>query len=271
MPVDEPRRCRGKAVSIEGLSARLGNKDVLTAVDLELEQGEWLNVIGANGAGKTTLLRCILGSVAYKGRIEVTGLGEDGALSRARMIAYVPQVPVIPPGMTVIDYVLLGRTPHRGAFAADSEHDLSVAANVLGRLDLHGFSGREVNTLSGGERQRVVMARALAQQTPILLLDEPTTALDLGHQQDVLNLIDDLRHERSLTVLATLHDLTLAARYGERIAVLAGGEVATTGKPREVLTAALIAEHFRANVRIIDDPAGPVIVPVADRSDQETP
>ena len=117
----------------------------------------------------------------------------------------------------------------------------------------------------------MVMARALAQETPILLLDEPTTALDLGHQQDVLDLIDELRHERGLTVLATLHDLTLAARYGERIAVLADGEVAITGQPAEVLTVPLIAKHFRANVRIIDDPAGPVIVPVANRSNRETP
>ena len=260
-----------KAISINGLSARLGNKDVLAAVDLELEQGEWLNVIGANGAGKTTLLRCILGSVSHKGQIDIAGLCDPGAVGRARMIAYVPQVPVIPPGMAVIDYVLLGRTPHRGAFAGDSEHDLSVASTVLDRLDLHGFSGREVNTLSGGERQRVVMARALAQETPILLLDEPTTALDLGHQQDVLDLIDELRHERGLTVLATLHDLTLAARYGDRIAVLANGGVAVTGQPAEVLTVALIAEHFRATVRIIEDPAGPVIVPVANRSGKETP
>ena len=121
MLVRESQSCLVKAISIEGLSVRLGNKDVLTAVDLELERGEWLNVIGANGAGKTTLLRCILGSVDYEGRLNIAGLSEDGALSRARMIAYVPQVPVIPPGMSVIDYVLLGRTPHRGPFAADSE------------------------------------------------------------------------------------------------------------------------------------------------------
>ncbi len=271
MPVLETRPCRSRAISIEALSARLGNKDVLTNVDLELERGEWLNVIGANGAGKTTLLRCILGSVDYRGTIDIDGLDPAGGASRARMIAYVPQVPVIPPGMAVIDYVLLGRTPHRGAFAGDSEYDLTVAATVLDRLDLHGFADREVNTLSGGERQRVVMARALAQETPILLLDEPTTALDLGHQQDVLDLIDELRHERGLTVLATLHDLTLAARYGERIAVLSHGEVAVTGEPAEVLTVSLIAEHFRATVRIIDDPAGPVIVPVAHRPAEEAP
>lgn len=270
MPVLETRHCRTGVISIEGLSARLGNKNVLAGVDLELERGEWLNIIGANGAGKTTLLRCILGSVDHCGTIDVEGLDPAGP-DRARMIAYVPQAPVIPPGMAVIDYVLLGRTPHRGAFAGDSEYDLAVASTVLDRLDLHGFAEREVNTLSGGERQRVVMARALAQETPILLLDEPTTALDLGHQQDVLELIDELRHERGLTVLATLHDLTLAARYGDRIAVLSHGVVAVAGGPAEVLSESLIAEHFRASVRIIDDPAGPVIVPVAHRPAKEAP
>ena len=123
------------------------------------------------------------------------------------------------------------------------------------------FTMREVGSLSGGERQRVVLARALAQQADIVLLDEPTTALDLGHQQDVLDLVESLRRDRGLTVVATLHDLTLAARYGDRIAVLSGGRIVETGPPSAVLTAATIAEHFGATVRIIDDPDGPVIVP----------
>ena len=252
-----------KAISIVGLSVHLGRKKVLTGVDLELNKGEWLNLVGANGAGKTTLMRSILGSVSYRGQIHINGQAVVNATQRARLVAYVPQVPVVPGTMLVVDYVLLGRTPHRGVFAADSETDLAIAAAVLERLDLGGFAGRELHTLSGGERQRVVLARALVQETPILLLDEPTTALDLGHQQDVLELIDSLRHERALTVLATLHDLTLAARYGERIAVLSAGRVAVQGKPSEVLTEALIAEHFQAKVRIVDDPAGPVIVPLA--------
>lgn len=181
--------------------------------------------------------------------------------ARARKVAYVPQTPVIPPGMLVADYVLLGRTPHRGVFAAETANDCRIVSEVLARLDLGGFGERTVQSLSGGERQRAVMARALAQQAEVLLLDEPTTALDLGHQQDVLELVDALRRERSLTVIATLHDLTLAARYGDRIAILAGGRVAETGLPAEVLTVQNIAEHFGAAVRIVDDPEGPVIVP----------
>ncbi len=183
--------------------------------------------------------------------------------ARARKMAYVPQTPVIPPGMLVADYVTLGRTPHRGVFAAETANDRRIVSEVLARLDLGSFGERTVQSLSGGERQRAVMARALAQQADVLLLDEPTTALDLGHQQDVLELVDALRRERGLTVIATLHDLTLAARYGDRIAILAQGRVAETGLPADVLTVQNIAEHFGASVRIVDDPEGPVIVPTA--------
>jgi cobalamin transport system ATP-binding protein len=259
------------AISVRGLAVRLGRAEILRGIDLDVEVGEWLNVIGPNGAGKTTLLRALLGAVDFDGRVEIDGTADFDAISRARALAYVPQTPVIPPGVPVIDYVLLGRTPHRGLFQAQSRHDQDVAVDVLDRLDLGGFAEREVSTLSGGERQRVVMARALVQESSILLLDEPTTALDLGHQQDMLDLVDALRLERGLTVLATLHDLTLAARYGDRIAVLSEGSIVAGGPPAAVLTKALIATHFNANVRIIDDPDGPVIVPSVRRTNRESP
>ena len=207
-----------------------------------------------------------------RGRRAFAWSGSDRRRSaRARKVAYVPQTPVIPPGMRVADYVLLGRTPHRGVFAAETANDRRIAAEVLARLDLGGFGERTVQSLSGGERQRAVMARALAQQADILLLDEPTTALDLGHQQDVLELVDTLRRERGLTVIATLHDLTLAARYGDRIAILAQGRVAETGPPADVLTVQNIAEYFGASVRIVDDPDGPVIVPTAGAGNSHSP
>ncbi len=234
---------------------------VLRGINLDVAPGSWLNVIGPNGAGKTTLLRALLGLVKATGSVEIDGLGDERPAARARTLAYVPQTPLIPPGMGVIDYVLLGRTPHHGVFANDSADDLAIAAEVLGRLDLVGFADREVRSLSGGERQRVVMARALAQTTPVLLLDEPTTALDLGHQQELLDLVDELRAERNLTVIATMHDLTLAARYGDRLALLSEGQVRKTGSPEQVLTVESIAEYFRANVKIISDVDGPIIVP----------
>ena len=250
------------AVSIRDLDVTLDGAHVLRGVDLTASAGEWVNIIGPNGAGKTTLLRALLGLVSFDGEVVVDGLRDERRrAARARKLAYVPQTPVIPPGMLVSDYVLLGRTPHRGVFAAETANDRRIASEVLARLDLGGFGERTVQSLSGGERQRAVMARALAQQADVLLLDEPTTALDLGHQQDVLELVDALRRERRLTVIATLHDLTLAARYGDRIAILARGRVAESGPPAEVLTVQNIAEYFGASVRIVDDPEGPVIVP----------
>ena len=248
-------------ISISGLTVDLGNQRILEGVDLDVDAGEWITIIGPNGAGKTTMLRSLLGTVEHTSTIEFDGTRPTTPIERARRLAYVPQSPVIPGGMLVGDYVLLGRTPHRGVFGRDSDTDCNIAMDVLTRLDLADFTMREVGSLSGGERQRVVLARALAQQADIVLLDEPTTALDLGHQQDVLDLVESLRRDRGLTVVATLHDLTLAARYGDRIAVLSGGRIVETGPPSAVLTAATIAEHFGATVRIIEDPDGPVIVP----------
>ncbi len=249
------------AVNFHSVSVTLDGTQVLQGVDMAVAPGEWVNIIGPNGAGKTTLLRALLGLVPCGGRVDIDGLTDRRRATRARHMAYVPQAPVIPPGMLVSDYVLLGRIPHRGVFAAETTHDRSIASEILHRLDLADLGGRTVQSLSGGERQRAVIARALAQQTNLLLLDEPTTALDLGHQQDVLELVNALRHERGLTVIATLHDLTLAARYGDRIAILAGGKIVATGPPAEVLTVHNIAAHFDASVRIVDDPEGPVIVP----------
>ena len=254
------------SLDVRDLSVSLDSTRILDGVDLQVDSGAWINVVGANGAGKTTLLRAIAGAVAYDGAVLLDGVDVQSRRDRARIVATVPQAPIIPPGVTVIDYVLLGRTPHRGPFAGDSPHDLHVAAVALERLDLDGFAARSVASLSGGERQRVVLARALVQEAKLLLLDEPTTALDLGHQQDVLELVDELRREQGLTVLATLHDLTLAGRYGERIVLLSDGAVAMSGTPTEVLTEEIIRRHFGAAVRVIDDGDGPVILPVTRRS-----
>jgi len=248
-------------VDIANVRATLGGREILRAIDLRVAAGEWVNIIGPNGAGKTTLLRACIGAIDYSGSITIGGVTHRRTAERARTLAYVAQSATIPPGIGVVDYVLLGRTPHRGMFAADSRADRALVAQILDRLDLRSFAGRDVRSLSGGERQRVILARALAQQTPVLLLDEPTTALDLGHQQEVLDLVEEIRREEGLTVLATLHDLTLAARYGDRVALLSDGRVEKLGDPAEVLTDHTIAEYFDARVRVIDDPEGPIIVP----------
>jgi iron complex transport system ATP-binding protein len=164
--------------------------------------------------------------------------------------------------MTVAEYVLLGRTPHIHPLGSEGRHDLDMARLALERLELLGFADRTVDTLSGGERQRVLVARLLAQDAPIALLDEPTSALDVGHQQQVLDLVEELRRTHGLTVLATMHDLTMAGQYGDRVALLVDGRLVTVGAAAEVLTEASLTTHYGARVRVIDTEDGPLVVPV---------
>ncbi len=247
-----------------GLTVRLGGTLIVDGVDLDVAEGEWVTVIGPNGAGKSTVLRAMGGLLPYAGRIDVGGspLARLSRRERAKTVATVAQTPVVPPGMRVLDYALLGRTPYIPALGRESVSDLAVVADVLDALDLGRFADRRLETLSGGERQRVFLARALAQGARILLLDEPTSALDIGHQQEVLELVDRLRRERGLTVLATMHDLSIAGEYADRMVLLADGRVVAAGTPREVLTEALLAEHYRVRVKVIDGDQGPLVVPV---------
>ncbi|HEY0700398.1 MAG TPA: ABC transporter ATP-binding protein [Micromonospora sp.] len=252
---------------VVGLRVTLDGTPILAGVDLTVATGEWVTVIGPNGAGKSTLLRAVGGLLPAEGSISLFGTphGRLRRRERARVVATVVQSPVVPPGMAVFDYVLLGRTPHMPPLGRESAGDLTVVREALDRLDLTGFATRPLATLSGGERQRVFLARALAQGAPLLLLDEPTSALDIGHQQEVLELVDRLRRDHGLTVLATMHDLSVAGEYADRMVLLAGGGVVTAGTPREVLTEDLLAEHYQARVRVIDGEHGPLVVPVRDR------
>jgi len=252
------------AVALAGLAVTIDGHEILRPIDLSVEAGEWVTVIGPNGAGKSTLLRAIGGLVRYAGAVTLFGRPAAGLnrRDRARLLATVPQTPTVPPGMAVLDYVLLGRTPYIPPLGRESEADLLAVDAVLARLDLVGFAGRRLESLSGGERQRVFLARALAQGATLLLLDEPTTALDIGHQQDVLELVDQLRRDRGLTVLATMHDLSIAGEYADRMVLLAQGRVVAAGPPRAVLTEALLGEHYRARVRVLDGAQGPLVVPI---------
>ncbi len=252
------------SIDVRGLRVTLDRAIVLDGVDLTVAAGEWVTVIGPNGAGKSTLLSAVGGLLPFAGTVAVSGteLARLPRRDRARRVATVRQSPVVPPGMTVLDYVLLGRTPYIAPLGRESAADLAAARDVLGRLDLTGLAGRELDTLSGGERQRAFLARALAQGAGVLLLDEPTTALDIGHQQDVLELVDQLRREGGLTVLATMHDLSTAGEYADRLVLLAGGRVVAAGRPADVLTAELLAEHYRVRVRVIPGDRGPLVVPV---------
>jgi iron complex transport system ATP-binding protein len=237
---------------------------IVDGVDLSVASGEWVTVIGPNGAGKSTLLRAVGGELPFGGSAELDGVPATALKrrERARRVASVAQSPVVPAGMAVLDYVLLGRTPHIAALGRESATDLDVVADVLERLDLRRFAARSLETLSGGERQRVFLARALAQGAPLLLLDEPTSALDIGHQQEVLELVDALRRADGLTVVTTMHDLSVAGEYADRIVLLDAGRVAAAGRPDEVLTEELIGRHYRARVRVIPGSHGPLVVPV---------
>jgi iron complex transport system ATP-binding protein len=232
---------------------------------VDVEAGDWLAVIGPNGAGKTTMLRCLAGSVGYEGSVELEGRNLGGLTTRrrAQTVAVVPQHPVFPDGMSVADYVLLGRTPYITLFGVEGPTDKRVAGDLMDHLGLEALARRPISTLSGGERQRAVIARALAQEPSLLLLDEPTTALDLGHQHEVLTLVDELRLARSLTVVSALHDLTLAGQYADRLALLVAGSLVAVGAPADVLTEPAIANHYRAQVRVLQlNGAGRAVIPV---------
>ncbi|GLH94803.1 ABC transporter ATP-binding protein [Phytohabitans aurantiacus] len=252
------------AVEVSDLHVVLDGATILAGVDLTVATGEWVTVIGPNGAGKSTLLRAVGGLLPASGSISLFGTptARLPRRQRARIVATVAQSPVVPPGMVVFDYVLLGRTPYIRPLGRESAADLAAVDDVLHRLDLTRFADRHLTTLSGGERQRVFLARALAQGATLLLLDEPTSALDIGHQQEVLELVDQLRRDDGLTVLATMHDLSVAGEYADRLLLLANGRVAATGTPTEVLTEQLLTNHYAATVRVLDTPNGPVVIPI---------
>lgn len=252
------------AVYATDLTVRVGKTVLLGPTDFTVGTGDWVNVIGPNGAGKSTLLRAIVGLADHTGRLDIHGtpLVDLDLRSRSRIIGYVPQHGAIPGGITVEQYVLLGRSPFIGRFGTEGVTDLDRLDVALGQLDLHGLARRTLDTLSGGERQRAAIARALAQEPSLLLLDEPTSALDVGHQQDVLELIDRLRHELGLTVISTMHDLTLAAQFGSHLVLIAKGHIVAEGPPVQVLTDRQLEIHYGARVDVIRHRGTPVVVPI---------
>lgn len=252
------------------MSLDLNGRMVLDDVDLEVETGEWITLIGPNGAGKTSLLRALAGLLPHRGTVLIET--PDGAMrdvrhdlsvrARARLLAYVPQQPTVPVGLTVLQYVLLGRAAHVLYFGIERHHDHDVAQRSLDVLGLDRLSNRRVEEVSGGEWRRVVLARALTQEADLLLLDEPTSSLDIGHQQEVLELVDLLRREQRLAVVSTMHELTLAGQYSDRLLLLAGGRIVARGPAAEVLTSETIGEHYRASVRVEHSADGITLSPL---------
>ena len=213
--------------------------------------------------GKTTLLNAIAGIVPISsGTVELLGADAErsGARARAKAVALVPQTPVIPGGLSVLDYALLGRTPHLPFLGSESEHDVELAVDMLGRLGVRDLQ-RDRSRRCRGASVNACSSRALLQEAPVLLLDEPTAALDIGHQQEVLELVEHLRVERNLAVLSTMHDLTLAGLYADELLLLDGGRVVESGSAASVLTEEHLRRHFGARVTVLDGADGPVVVP----------
>jgi iron complex transport system ATP-binding protein len=250
-------------IALDSATVALGGRTIVHAVTLQVPAGGWTMLIGPNGAGKTTLLRAVAGALPHGGTVTVGG--EDPARltarRRAQRLAVVRQSPLMPLDMTVREYVLLGRTAYLGMLGRPGARDRRATDEALARLDLCDLAARRLGALSGGERQRTALARCLAQEAPVLLLDEPTTALDIGRQQEVLELVGELRAERDLTVLGAMHDLTLAGQYADRLVLLDAGHAVAHGDPGEVLTEELVRRHYRATVAVLDVGGDAVVVP----------
>lgn len=243
-------------ISCQSINAEF-SRQVLFDISLKCEQGEWLCVIGPNGSGKTTLLRCLVGLVRPTAGTVLLGdnnLAELSASERAQLVAMIPQNPLLPYGFKVLDYVLLGRVAHARMGTTYSQGDIKIVMSLLEQLNAVQFANTLISELSGGEQQRVIVARALAQQTNVLLLDEPTSALDIGHQLEVMELVDQLRHEHDIAVISSMHDLTLAGQFADKLALLYGGRIVALGKPAEVLSAETVKKYYGANVEILPDP-----------------
>ena len=262
-------------LEIRDLWADYGGTPVLRGVSLDVPAGEVVGLVGPNGSGKTTLVRAVTRVMPLRSG-EARLLGDDcRALTRAelaRRVAVVPQNPALPEGFTVLEIVLMGRTPHLRLLQSEGPPDLAAARRALTQTGATALASRFAHQLSGGERQQVVIARALAQEAPVLLLDEPTSHLDVGHQTAVMELVRRLCRERRLAVLATIHDLTLAALYCDRLVLLDRGTVVAEGPPDSVLRPELIARTYGAEVAVLRHPVSglPVVVPMGGAPASET-
>ncbi len=240
----------------------------LREISLDVAAGDIVALVGPNGSGKTTLVRALTGVVRpLAGEARVCGDDVRSLPQRelARRVAVVPQEPVLPEGFTALDAVLMGRTPHLRLLESEGQADVEAARRAMLATGTWVFAMTPVGDLSGGERQRVVVARALAQETPVLLLDEPTAHLDIGHQASVLGLVRSLCRSQGKAALAVVHDLTLAAQYADRLVLLASGSVAAEGGAHDVLRADLLGRVYGTRVDVFPHPetGKPVVAPSA--------
>jgi iron complex transport system ATP-binding protein len=240
----------GAMIRIHKLGVRKGGTNVIEDVSFEIETGSLTALLGPNGSGKTTLLRTLAGATPFSGTIEIDNVSirDLDARRRSRLIAYAEQEPAYPADMTVEHYVLLGRAPYFRPFRGPTQRDHELANEALHHCRIDHLAHRKLIALSGGERRRCSLAQALAQTTPVLLLDEPTTALDVGQQQNLLELVDSIRRQRETTVVVALHDLTLTRQYGTDVALLKSGHLMTHGPVETVLTLEALELHYETTL-----------------------
>jgi iron complex transport system ATP-binding protein len=256
------------ALTAHELGVGYHERAVIAGLSLEILHGRITTLVGPNGSGKSTLLKTLArlltpstGAILLDG----TAMSSLPSAKVARQLAILPQGPSAPPGLTVAELVEQGRYPHVGPLRMLKQQDHQAVHEALALTNMQDFAHRPLDGLSGGERQRAWIALTLAQATPILLLDEPTTFLDIGHQLEVLDLVQQLNRERGMTIVLVLHDLNQAARYSDRMIVLKRGQIVADGAPHSVLTTELLADVFGVRANILLDPASntPVCLPYA--------
>ena len=253
-------------LQLQGLRFAYDGPPVLDGIDLQIGAGELVGILGPNGAGKTTLLRLATGSLEpTTGSVALSGrpLSALTRRERARQVAVVPQEARVVFDFTVREIVLMGRAPHLGLLGIETERDLDAVDEAMRFTETTGFADRRIAELSGGEKRLVLIARALAQEAPLLLLDEPTAFLDLRHRLAMYRLAERLRSERGRTVVTISHDINLAARFCPRLVLLHRGRVVADGSPHEVLTPENIRYAYETDVRVVPDPdhGTPMILP----------
>jgi iron complex transport system ATP-binding protein len=251
-------------LTAKNLSFSYGRHRVLHDVSISLAAGELRTILGPNGSGKSTLLRVLLGQLPAIGTIQwdASDVRQWRPRELAKIVAYLPQSPAFEPGQTVADTLRLGRAPYLGAFGLESQSDAVVVNQIADSLGLSDWMTRPLDTLSGGQRQRVFIGRCLVQQPRALLLDEPSTFLDLRHQIDLWKLLKQIATDQKIAVLAASHDLNLAGAFADQMLLLRDGAEAAHGRPAEVLRANILSEVFETPISVLPrESGGPFVVP----------
>lgn len=263
-------------LEMENITLAYGPKDVVRNMTFKAVPGEMVGLVGPNGSGKSTIIKALCHVITPKsGRVLTNGhdISHLSFRDLAKTISVVPQTPVLPSAFTAFEIVLMGRNPHLGMFQYESKNDIDIAWEAMERCGVQQFADRHISELSGGEIQSVVIARALAQETEGILLDEPTANLDIGRQIEVLDLLKEECLKRNLTIIAAIHDLNLAAHYCEKLVLIKNGELYAFGSPREVITSENICHVYGPGSYVHTHPLSglPAVLPkVSNIKDSET-